>query len=156
MPPPVSLHTVTQELELLSDETHTYLNRQSGELVTLGTNEMTILKAELNLADCPPWQRAAIQLAQTVLSSADYVPLPSKFELREHEIMKRFCHSLENEALSQMLLVQIRASGAFSRFKNALHRHDLAGAWYRFRQAALADIAAAWLEAHAIPYTRES
>jgi hypothetical protein len=69
--------------------------------------------------------------------------------------MERFCSSIENERLSNELLNQIRGSGAFRRFKDTIHRHGIADDWYRFRQAALEEIAIEWLEAHDIPYTRE-
>ncbi len=33
-----------------------------------------------------------------------------------------------------------------------VYRYDIAEDWYRYRQAALEQIAIDWLEAHAIPY----
>ncbi len=70
--------------------------------------------------------------------------------------MERFCCSLEDQKLSDELLYEMRGSGAFRRFKDAIHRHGIADDWYRFRQVALEEIAIEWLEANNIPYTRES
>ena len=69
--------------------------------------------------------------------------------------MERFCYSVEDEELSNELLDQIRGSGAFRRFKDAIYRHGITDDWYRFRQAALEEIAVKWLEANNIPYTRD-
>lgn len=88
-----------------------------------------------------------------MLDSEDYLPLPSKFDIHEYEIMQRFCCSIQDEELSNELLYQIRGAGAFRRFKDAIHRHGITEAWYRFRQAALEEIAIWWLEKHEIPYT---
>jgi hypothetical protein len=66
--------------------------------------------------------------------------------------MQRFCDEVEDAELSNELLFQMRGSGPFQRFKHAIHRHNIADDWYRYRQAALERIAIDWLEANAIPY----
>ena len=50
------------------------------------------------------------------------------------------------------LLDLIRGSGAFARFKDAIHEFDIDQAWYQFRHAAYREIAIDWLEANDIPY----
>jgi hypothetical protein len=127
MAPIVSLRAVVQEMDVFSDEAYAYLNTQSGELVTIGREEIAIV--ESGGADYPEWQHDLIRKAQEVLASADYLPLPSKFDIHEYTLMERFCYLVEDEALSQELLDQIRGSGAFRRFKDALHRHGMADAW---------------------------
>jgi hypothetical protein len=37
--------------------------------------------------------------------------------------------------------------------KDRVHAYGIAEAWYRFREGALREIAIAWCEEHAIPYT---
>jgi hypothetical protein len=49
-------------------------------------------------------------------------------------------------------MAAIRGRGAFRRFKDALDRHGLLEAWYRYRREDLAQEAAAWLEANGIAY----
>ena len=145
-------------MDVVSDETYAYLNTQTGELVTIRREEIAIVEDSDDLEDAieayPPWQQALIRKTKDVLDSADYLPLPSRFDLHEYAIMERFCYAIEDEEVSQDLLNRIRGSGAFRRFKDAIHRHGIAGEWYRFRQAALEETAVAWLEGHNIPYTR--
>ena len=147
----VSLKAVVEEMDVPSDECHAHLNKRSGEFVTIGDEEIGILERGDDLEDYPAWQQDVIQKTQEVLGSDEYLPLPSKFDIHEYAIMERFCHSIER--LSHTLLNQIRGSGAFHRFEDAIHRHGIADEWYRFRQAALEEIAIEWLKAHDIPYT---
>jgi hypothetical protein len=148
----VKLQDVVNEMDAVSDEHHAYLNRQTGELVTIGDEEIRAVEKEDDLAKYAAWQQEAIQTTSEVLESDDYLPLPTKFDIHEYSIMQRFCDEVEDTELSNELLFQIRSSGAFQRFKHAIHRYDIATDWYRYRQAALERIAINWLEAHAIPY----
>jgi hypothetical protein len=156
MIPTVSLRAVAQEMDVFSDEEFAYLNPQSGELVTIRREEIAMVESGDDLENYPDWQRALIQETQEVLQSQDYLPLPSKFDIHEYAILERFCYSVEDDALSQELLDQIRGSGAFRRFKDTLHRLGIIDDWYRYRQAALEDIAEDWLKQNHIPYTREA
>jgi hypothetical protein len=155
MTPTVSLRAVVDEMDVLSDEDHAYLNIRTGELVTIRNEEIAILENEDAIDGYPEWQQELIRQTETVLDSEDCLPLPSKFDIHEYEIMERFCRSVEDEELSNELLYQIRGGGAFRRFKDTIHRDGLAEDWYRFRQAALEEIAVWWLEKHGIPYTSE-
>lgn len=151
--PTVSLRAVVDEMDLFDDEAHAFLNVRTGELVTILNEEIAILERGDALEDYPEWQQDVIRQTEAVLDSEDYLPLPSKFDIHEYEIMQRFCRSVEDEELSNELLYQIRGAGAFRRFKDTIHRYGIAEDWYRFRQAALEEIAIWWLEKHGIPYT---
>jgi hypothetical protein len=159
MAPIVSLQAVVDEMDVLSDETYAYLNTQTGELVTIRREEIAIVEDSDDLEDAiaayPAWQHDLIRKTKEVLDSEDYLPLPSTFDIHEYAIIERFCYAIEDEEFSQDLLDQIRGRGAFRRFKDAIHRHGIADDWYHFRQAALEEIAMAWLEAQSIPYTRK-
>jgi hypothetical protein len=52
------------------------------------------------------------------------------------------------------LVYQIRGSGAFRRFKDAIRRHGIEDEWYQFRDQALEEIAIEWLESNGIAYTK--
>ena len=155
MAPTVSLQAVIDQMDILSDQMHPYLNKRTGELVTISDEEISVAERGDDIDAYPEWEQDLIRQAQEVLDSDDYLPLPSKFDIHEYAIMERFCYSVDDEALSDELLDLIRGSGAFGRFKNAIHRHGIADDWYRYRQAALEEIAIEWLQDNDIPYTRE-
>jgi hypothetical protein len=81
--------------------------------------------------------------------------LPSQFDIHEYEIMERFCLSLEDERLSDELLYQIRGSGAFRRFNEAIYRYGIEQDWFQFKEQAYGEIAIAWLEDHGIAYIND-
>jgi nitroreductase len=71
----------------------------------------------------------------------------------EYRMMARFCLSVDDEDMRDDLCNAIRGRGAFRRFKDRIQAYGMAEAWYRYRDAALREIAMAWCEEHGIPYT---
>jgi len=105
-------------------------------------------------AEVAEWQKDLLPKAQEVLASQDFIPLPGKFEIHEWSIMERFARSLTDTAASDELEAAVHGRGAFRRFKDAVHRLGIADEWYRFREAALEEIAIGFLEAHGIAFHR--
>jgi hypothetical protein len=105
--------------------------------------------------DLPDWQAERLPKVREVLGSEDFLPLPSKFDVDEYHIMERFCRQVPDEKIRGDLLFAIRGQGAFGRFKTLVHHCGLVEQWYAFRDGALEDIAAEWLEANGIGYTRD-
>jgi hypothetical protein len=83
------------------------------------------------------------------------VALPHKFETHEYSIVERFCTGVKEPGVPEELLRAIRGTGAFRRFKEVIHDHGIAEAWYAFRQQALEAIAVEWLEANGVAYSRD-
>ena len=150
----ISLKAVVDELDVLSDDLFAYLNPQTGELITLSTEEISIVEADESLDAYPEWQQELIAKARTVLTSEEFLRLPTRYEIHEYAIMERFCEAVEEVELRGRLLDQIRGAGAFRRFKETIRRASLEEEWYQFRTAALEAIAIDWLEAHNIAYQR--
>jgi len=69
--------------------------------------------------------------------------------------MDGFARSYADTALGEELAAAIHGRGAFRAFKDTVHRHRVEQEWYRFRDTAVADIAAAWLDEHGIAYARD-
>ena len=150
----VSLRDVVNEMDVMSDESHAYLNKETGELVTVTDEEINAIENEDDWGEYPEWQRAALATVKKVLNTSDYLLLPSKSDIHEYAIMEQFCHSVEDPKLSDELSFQIRGSGAFRRFKDAIHRYSIEDDWYRFRDQALEEIAIEWLESNGTAFTR--
>ena len=150
---PVSLQFVVNEMDVLDEEWTAYINKKTGELVTVTEEEANIVEAEGEDDEfIPDWQRETLPKVREVLESDDFVALPDKFEIHEYSIMERFCLSLPDKGLQDELLHAIRGSGAFRRFKNAIHGKDIQDDWYRFRDQALKRIAIDFLESEGIPW----
>jgi hypothetical protein len=150
----VSIKDVVDEMDVLSDEHSAFLNRHTGELVTLSREELSAAEEDDDIVDYPEWQQEMIFKAREVISSDDYLPLPSKFDIHEYHIMEEFCWSIADDRIRGALLDKIKGQGAFRRFKDAIHMNEMDDEWYRFRQKELEKIAIDWLEANQILYAK--
>ena len=157
MPAVVSLREVVDHLSFILDEFVTYLNRETGAIVTVAQDDLSPAPPDDEDArDYPDWQQELKAEAEAVLNSDAYLPLPGKFDIHEYAILQDYCHSIADDKLRNVLLDKIHGAGAFRRFKNAVHHFGLAEDWYRFRDQALKEIAVAWLERNGIDYTDDT
>lgn len=150
----VSIKDVVDEMDVPSDEHSAFLNRHTGELVTLSREELSAAEDDDDIGDYPEWQKEMIIKAKEVIASDDYLPLPSKFDIHEYKIMEDFCYQVTDDKISGDLLNEIRGGGAFRRFKDAIQRNGIEEDWYSFRQEALEEIAIDWLKANKILYVK--
>lgn len=153
----VSLKDIIDEMDTVSDELSGFLNRRTGELITLTSEELSAAedRDEEDLDEYPEWQQEMIVKAREVIGSDDYLPLPDKFDIHEYRIIEDFCYSLADDMIKENLLHKIKGSGAFRRFKDTIREYGIEKEWYRFRQEELEKIAIDWLEANQISYTKD-
>jgi len=147
-----SLKAVVDELEVLMDQRHAYLSKVTGELVSISDEEIEIIESGDPLDDYPDWQQELIQIAREVLHSQHYIELPSKYDIHDYSIIESFCLLQEDDKLRDTLVDLIRGSGAFGRFKEAIHEYNITEAWYHFRRAAYRQIAVDWLQVNEISF----
>jgi hypothetical protein len=155
MPLPVSLRQVVDELAVLDHEHHAFIDKRSGELITVSDDEIRLVEEGFGPEEVPAWQREMLPKVQEVLESEGYLALPSAWDIDEYRIIARFCHAVADEDHREELLRAIRGRGAFRCFKDTLARLGLREQCDRYRDEALAEIAVDWLEEHGIPYLEQ-
>ncbi len=148
----ISLRDFVDARQVFSDEQRVYLNKITGELIIINNEDIAIIESGDNWSDYPEWQQSILRDTEKVLSSDDYLELPSKFDIHEYKIMERFCLSVSDEKISNVLLSKIRGSGAFRRFKDAIYRYGIEDEWFKYRDEAYKEIAISWLESHGFDY----
>ena len=151
MPLPVSLDEVVGELESLGDEVAAYVNRKTGEVVSVFLPDLEIVEEGREEEDELEWGEEALPTLRSIASTEDWVCLPDKFDIHEWEIMREFADS-RSSPLSAELHHAIHGKGAFRMFRDALYRHGIEDDWYEFWKQGLKRIAAEALEAEGIPY----
>jgi Uncharacterised protein family (UPF0158) len=149
----VKLQDILEGMDFQSDEQSAFLNLTTGEVVSITDEELRAAENNEPLEDFPEWQHDAIRIAGEIIETDHYLPLPDRFEINEYRIMERFCLSVDDEDMRDDLRDTIRGRGAFRRFKDRMQLYGMAEEWYRYRDAALREIAVAWCEAHGIAYT---
>ncbi|MBB3232780.1 UPF0158 family protein [Halomonas stenophila] len=153
MPLPVSLKEVVEAMQPLSEEWQAFIHRHTGELVSFTEEEAQF--AEEGAEDAPEWLEEFLPKVREVLDSEAYVQLPGQFDFHEYRVMEDFCRQQEDMELQHELLTAIRGRGAFRRFKDAIQIQGIAQDWYDYRDRALRELAADFLEVEGIPFVEE-
>jgi hypothetical protein len=147
----ISLSEVIDAIESASDESASYLDPDTGEIVYV-TDEMRRRVENDEVDDAPPWMREELPKVRQALESSRFLALPSKFDVHEWAIMDRFSREQENDRVREELLDAIHGAGAFRMFRRTIRRLGIEKAWYQFRDQAIKEIARDWLEEHNLQY----
>ena len=149
--PVVSLRDVVEALDLESDELHSCLDPETGEIVTFNEEEVRIAQSG-HWETAPEWMREHLPKVKRALEDDRMLELPDRAHIDEWRMMQDFAAEQEQCLCRPELLSTVHGSAAFRRFKNAIQRLGLEDSWYRYRQAAFEQIAREWLEENQIPY----
>ena len=163
----VSLRDLVDELQMLPNEGTAYLNKVTGKIITVTDDAVETVVAmdsefdevieegdDVIVEEVSDLQTEYYEEVKKVLSSdPDYLKLPSRFDIHEYEIMERFCLSVPDGKVSDVLLRKIRGSGAFRRFKDTIYQYGIEEDWFRFRDEAYKEIAVSWLGSNGFAYT---
>lgn len=136
---PVNLVELIDALDMQSDHLSFYVNRTSGELLSLTEIE------EME-------QDYESKLDASILNSDEYVSLPSRWELNKYEIMEDFVFSLEDSKMQEVLARSIRGKGAFGRFHTAIQAYKIQDQWYEYQKDRLREIAVEWCQQNRLAY----
>lgn len=154
----VKLSDIVDALEMAHEEASNYLNTSTGEVVMVTVEEMQAAEEDTPPDEFPEWQRENIVLAGEIFSDTEgqYLLLPSKFDIHEWEIMKRFCLSVDDPEIADSLLDAVHGRGAFRRFKNRIYDFGIEEKWYAYRGNAFREMAIEWCENNGIQYVDDA
>jgi hypothetical protein len=147
MPAAVLLTDIVNELEMQFDEQPSFLDLDTGQVETV-SRELLRNAEEAEDGDpeasLPAWQKDQWEIAKRIVSTDRFVPLPSKFDVDDWDIMHDFARSIRSEKIRADLLDAVHGAGAFRHFKHMLRIHRLKPRWHEFRTEALKQIAIEW------------
>jgi tetratricopeptide (TPR) repeat protein len=135
------LSAIIDEMELITDFRHVYLNPQTGEMARFGDDELHLAESGGDTVGLADWQAELVEQACKVLVSDDFIPLPTGYEIDEYPMMREFSLSQSDLDKREELLGAIEGRGAFRSFKDAIHRLQITEPWYAFRRRAMRDLA---------------
>ena len=148
----VKLEDVLEAIELRTRESNYYYHKNTGEIYYITDSELREARGEVDIDEYPEWQQDSIRTAVEILSTNDYIKLPEDDEIDDYQIMKDFCHSIEDRKLREEMLKVIDGKGAFRRFKDKIYEYDLADGWYEYQEKRFREIAVDWCERYDIEY----
>ncbi|HDL18173.1 MAG TPA: hypothetical protein ENH29_03880 [Bacteroidetes bacterium] len=150
MSEPVLLDEIIEGMEAQSDFCKSFLNKVTGEVVSITDEEFGYAETSEDLDSLPDWQQEMVETAREILETDHYIQLPDQFDIDEYEMMERFCLSLTDRKLRETMYRSIKERGAFKRFKNNIQRFDIADDWYDFRDNIMKVIAREWCEENGV------
>jgi len=148
----VSIRDVADELEGGFDW-RCFYDRAADGFVYVTVDELSVAEESEDGADPTelaqslpgaPLENLDVALRIVNAPADAYVPLPDEYDVHMHSIMEDFVQTLPESEMSRRLWNDLHRSGAFRRFKDGVHRYDIADAWYRYRDDRLAGIARRW------------
>ncbi|MEZ4225928.1 MAG: UPF0158 family protein [Polyangiaceae bacterium] len=141
--PSVSLQKALDALDVPSHEFVAYFEPASGDVVVISEEDLEILESGEIPNGTPDWMKDSLaQLRGLDLEAL--IPLPTKFDIHEWELMKRFSMALAEDLQREELLDAIHGAGAFRMFRHVLDEFGLGDAWFAYRQQAFKEIILAW------------
>jgi hypothetical protein len=114
MEPRVKLREFIDAMDLPNQDWQSYLNRDTGEIVTVTDEDRALVDGETDLDDLPDWQREALTKAREALESNRFLLLPGSFELHEWSIMERFAQERGTPGNAMNSLIRFMAAARFA------------------------------------------
>ena len=152
--PAVWLRDVVLVMDVPPGTWTAYLNRWTYELVTISKGDLDMTDLGEENADLMQYHRQEVAKARQVVVSEDFLKLPGSLDIGEDGMMERFSSVVQDRTLGDALKQALRGRDSLTRFKDVLQEHGMIPVWYAFRERALEDLAAGWLDAHGIAYRR--
>jgi hypothetical protein len=143
---PVKLHDLISELEIQIDETFTYINTQTGEIITISREEMRAAEDEKPLENYPDWQKENIEEAIKIIEDENetYLDFTLRNEFHEYGIIEEFIGTISDNEVQEELFEAIQGRGAFRKFKDGIREHDVEEQWYEFKEKKLKELVIEW------------
>jgi len=150
---PVKLQSIIEELEMQFEESRTFLNIETGEIIIVTSEELIAAEEEEPLDHLPDWQQEDRKVAIDVIENFEnYKELPTKYEINEYEIMEEYCLTISDQVKRDTLLKAIKGKGAYRRFKDKIINFDIEEQWYSFRDERYKEIAIEWCQDNNVDY----
>ena len=131
-----------------------YLNRWTYEVVTISKSDLELPDWGDDDPEFREYQRREVARARAVVGSEDFLKLPGPFEIREFDIMESFSRVVQDRSFKAALIRALCARDAFRRFRDVVQEFGFTSVWLGFRELAVEQIAADWLDANGIAYRR--
>jgi hypothetical protein len=149
--PVVSLRDVVEALDLESDELHSRLDPDTGEIVTFNEEEARIASSG-QWDTAPAWMQESLPKVKRALEHDRMLQLPDRAHIDEWRMMQDFAEAQEQCQCRPELLSAIHGANAFRLFKTAVQRHGLEDSWRQYREAEYERVARNWLDEKGIAY----
>jgi len=154
----IKLEDVIQQLEFANKFSRSFFNKKDSQIYVIPEEvkryiEEDDLEDDLDDDFIPEWEQELIPIAKDIRNNPEnYIEFPDQFDIHEYSIMERFCLSLNDENLREVMYSSIKGSGAFQRFKNNIYKFGIENDWYKYKEESFKEIAIEWCKHNNIQY----
>jgi hypothetical protein len=149
----VKLKDIIQEIEIQFEESRSFLNIKTGEIMLVTSEDLRAAEDEKPFEHLPEWEQENRMTAIDVVENFEnYIELPTKYEVNEYEIMENFCLTVSDQRKQESLLRAIKGKGAFGRFKDKIIDFEIENQWYSYRDECFKQIAIEWCQENKINF----
>jgi Uncharacterised protein family (UPF0158) len=149
----VKLKDIIQEIEIQFEESRSFLNIKTGEIMLVTSEDLRAAEDEKPFEHLPEWEQENRMTAIDVVENFEnYIELPTKYEVNEYEIMEDFCLTVSDQRKQESLLRAIKGKGAFGRFKDKIIDFEIENQWYSYRDECFKQIAIEWCQENKINF----
>ena len=149
----VKLKDIIQEIEIQFEESRSFLNIKTGEIMLVTSEDLRAAEDEKPFEHLPEWEQENRMTAIDVVENFEnYIELPTKYEVNEYEIMENFCLTVSDQRKQEFLLRAIKGKGAFGRFKDKIIDFEIENQWYSYRDECFKQIAIEWCQENKINF----
>jgi hypothetical protein len=143
----VDLAQLVDELANLPEDVTVYVNRGTGEILSIVDAEFS----DLDGYDDDRLSEPSCEMAFPPTNSTDWVAMPDRSEIHEWQIMTQFARAVGG-AIGDELTRAMNHPRWFPVFTDFVYRLGIEGRWLEFRRATVERLAIRALEAANVPY----
>lgn len=147
----ISLRDVVEALDLQSDELSSYLDPDSGEIITFN-EEQAGIAVRGDWDGAPQWMREVLPKIKRALEDDRILALPDRAHIDEWRMMQDFAEQQDNCHCRDALSDAVHGSGAFRLFRRTIARLGIEEQWRHYRDKAMERVARNWLEENKLKY----
>jgi Uncharacterised protein family (UPF0158) len=151
MPVVISLRDIIEALDLQSDELSSFLDPDSGEIVTFNEEEASIAQAG-NWEQAPSWMRESLPKIKRALEDDRMLALPDQVHIDEWRMMQDFADEQADCNVRTKLTDAVHGTGAFRLFRRTIAQLGIEEIWRNYRNKAMERVARDWLEENNLRY----
>ncbi len=147
----ISLRDVIEALDLQSDELSSYLDPDSGEIITFNQEEADIAEND-SWDEVPDWMRESLPKIKRALQDDRMLPLPDRVHIDEWRMMQDFADEQRDCNTRTQLADAVHGPGAFRLFRRTIQQLGMEEVWRQYRDRAMESVARQWLEENGLKY----
>ncbi|MDQ0202292.1 UPF0158 family protein [Neobacillus ginsengisoli] len=149
----IKLKDLIEEMEIQFEESHSFLNIKTGEIVLVSSDDFRAVEDEKPFDYLTEWDQENRMIAIDVVENFEnYIELPTKYDVNKYEIMENFCLTISDQRKQESLLRAIKGKGAFRRFKDKIIDCEMEDQWYSYRDECFKQIAIEWCRENKINF----